>query len=108
LHNVDSIARAIRRGNDFSDPFGEMSGHTAWMLPVIPYFLAILYWMFDDNRQAVVATIVTIQALVVLMTAAIVISEARHHRVLHLRASSVRERLKTALPWVKSLNACLK
>ena len=77
----DSIAQAIRNGNGFSDPFGVMSGPTAWMPPVIPYFLATLYWLFDDNRHSVVATVVTIQALVVLMTAAIVISEARRQRV---------------------------
>ena len=78
----DSIARAIRNGDGFSDPFGDWSGTTAWMPPVIPYFLATLYWMFDDNRQRVFTTVVWFQTLIVLMTAAIAISEARRHRVL--------------------------
>ncbi len=78
----DSIARAIRNGDGFSDPFGERSGPTAWMPPVIPYILATLYWMFEDHRKPVVVTVVVFQALVVLMTAAIVISEARRQRVL--------------------------
>jgi hypothetical protein len=78
----DSIARAIRNGDGFSDPFGERSGPTAWMPPVIPNVLATLYWMFDDDRKLVSKTVVCIQTLIVLMTAAIVISEARRHRVL--------------------------
>jgi hypothetical protein len=77
----DSIARAIRSGRGLADPFQEPTGPTAWMPPALPYLLAGLYWLTGDDRGRVVVMIWFMQLLVVFMTSAIVMGEARRCRV---------------------------
>lgn len=73
----DEIARAIRAGRGFSDPFREPSGPTAWMAPVLPYILAGLYWATDDERELVVEIILSLKYLVLLLTGLMVVRESR-------------------------------
>ena len=73
----DEIARAIRSGRGFSDPFKVESGPTAWMAPVLPYVLAGLYWVFGDNRETVVELVLLIKALVLVLTGLLVVREGR-------------------------------
>ncbi len=73
----DEIARAVRSGRGFSDPFREPSGPTAWMPPVLPYVLAGLYWAADDDRQVVEELIVSIKTLVLVLTGLLVVREGR-------------------------------
>ena len=56
-----NIARAIRRGSGFSDPFGSSTGATGWMPPAVPYALAGIYWMTDDDSGSVVTVVVAVQ-----------------------------------------------
>jgi hypothetical protein len=78
----DSIARAMRSGRGFSDPFREPTGATAWMPPVLPYLLAGLYWLTGDDRDSVVTAILLIQTCVAFLTCAVVIGEARRLRAI--------------------------
>ena len=52
---IDCVARALVKGRGFSDPFCEETGPTAWVPPVLPYFLAALYWLSYSNDIAVIA-----------------------------------------------------
>ncbi len=76
----DSIARAIRSGRGFADPFQEPTGPTAWMPPALPYLLASLYWITGDDRESVVAIVLAVQMFVVSFTCALVVGEARRCR----------------------------
>lgn len=51
-----NIGRAIADGRDFSDPFGEHTGPTAWMPPGYPMLLAALIALFGS--KAAVADVV--------------------------------------------------
>lgn len=73
----DSIARAIRGGRGFADPFNVESGPTAWMPPALPYFLATLYWLTDDHRTSVIELVLGLKALTLLSSAWILFSESR-------------------------------
>ena len=73
----DEIARAIRAGRGFSDPFRVPSGPTAWMPPALPYVLAGLYWVTGDNREIVVEIVICIKCLIVAFTCLIVVRESR-------------------------------
>ncbi len=73
----DDIARAIRSGRGFSDPFREETGPTAWMPPVLPYFQAFLYWLSGDNRATVVELILSIEGIVIVFTGYLIVAEAR-------------------------------
>jgi len=73
----DSIAKAIRAGRGFSDPFHEPTGPTAWMPPLLPYLMAALYWLHNDDRQALIAWMVGLQGFSTLLSAMIVATEAR-------------------------------
>ena len=77
----DAIAQAIRSGRGFADPFREPTGVTAWMPPTLPLLLAGLYWLCGDNREHVVTIIVLAQAVVVWLTCALVVAEARRKRL---------------------------
>lgn len=73
----DEIAKAIFAGRGFSDPFRTESGPTAWMPPVLPYFLAALYWITDFQPQMVVELVLGFKAAVIVLTGMIILSEAR-------------------------------
>lgn len=73
----DEIARAIRGGRGFADPFCEPSGPTAWMAPVLPYIQAGLYWVTGDDRELVIELVLVIKYLVLLLTGAIIARESR-------------------------------
>ncbi len=73
----DTIARSIRNGRGFADPFFERTGPTAWMPPVLPYLLAAMYWVTGDQRPIVVECIVWIQFSVLLFSGMLVVGEAR-------------------------------
>lgn len=49
----DSIARAMRSGRGFADPFEAPTGPTAWMPPAFPTLLAALYMIANDDRGVV-------------------------------------------------------
>ena len=76
----DCIAQAIRAGRGFSDPFHEPTGPTAWMPPVMPYLMAGIYWLNNDDRQSVIEWMVAMQGISSLLTAMIVANEARKLR----------------------------
>lgn len=77
----NEIAQAIRGGRGFSDPFGEPTGPTAWMPPVLPCLLSVLYWATHDHEPTVVLLVIAIQGMGVLLTGLVVVSHARqlHH-----------------------------
>jgi len=72
----DSIARSIRSGHGFSNPFGRVSGPTSWTAPAFPYFLAGLYWLNGDRVVNVRFTVFLLHCMSAWVTALIVLSEA--------------------------------
>lgn len=73
----NEIAKAIFAGRGFSDPFRTESGPTAWMPPVLPYFLAALYWITDFQPQAVIELVLGFKAVAIVLTGMLILSEAR-------------------------------
>src|SRR4051794_13171469 len=61
------IARALRADEGYANPFGGTSGPTAWMAPVLPTFLAGLFWMCDGDREIATAVIVLLQMYVLIV-----------------------------------------
>ena len=53
----DTIAQAVRNGRGFADVFHRPTGPTAWMPPLLVYFTAGLYWIFQDDRGCVVTAL---------------------------------------------------
>jgi len=56
-----NIAKAIVAGRGYADPFGEPTGPTAWMPPVLPLILAGLLWVSDGDRDIVMTVIIFLQ-----------------------------------------------
>ncbi len=73
----DAIARAIRTGRGFADPFEVTTGPTAWMAPTLPYLTAGLYAIAADDRDVVVTIVCWLQAFSVGLTAYMVAAAAR-------------------------------
>ena len=72
----DNIARSLRAGQGFSNPFGVDSGATGWMPPVLPAILALLYWLADDDRHAVIGIVLTLKPIVLFTSAWILFRES--------------------------------
>lgn len=47
-----NIAAALLRGEGFADPFGTPSGPTAWLPPVFPCYLALVFMVFGVKTVA--------------------------------------------------------
>ncbi|MFO1065855.1 MAG: hypothetical protein U0892_18485 [Pirellulales bacterium] len=73
----NSIAKAIAEGRGFSDPFRAGTGPTAWMPPVLPYFLACLYSIFGQGNNYVIITVLVLQCITLAAVGMIVVSESR-------------------------------
>jgi hypothetical protein len=77
-HNRDlaaenyNIARSLRDGDGFANPFAARTGPTAWMPPILPAVLASLLWLFADNRDAVVSVVVFLQVNVLIITSILI------------------------------------
>src|SRR5260370_13700361 len=61
-------------GEGFSAPFGEHTGPTAWMPPVLPGLLAGLLWMCDKDKDAVMAVVIFLQVSVLIGTGVLVLA----------------------------------
>jgi hypothetical protein len=72
-----NIAQALTAGKGFANPFGDQTGATAWMPPVLPTLLAGLLWACDGNRDAVMAVVVVLQAYVLIVTGLLVLALAQ-------------------------------
>jgi hypothetical protein len=71
-----NIARSLQRGRGFSNPFGDQTGPTAWMPPVLPGLLASLLWACDGDKDAVMAVVIFLQVSVLVGTGLLVIALA--------------------------------
>ncbi len=63
-----NIAKALRAGEGFANPFGEKTGPTAWMPPVLPTILAAILWACGGDKDAVMAVVVFLQVYVLVAT----------------------------------------
>ena len=72
-----NIAKALVAGRGFADPFGERTGPTAWMPPMLPALLAALLWMSDGDKDIVMAVFVFLQVYTLVGTGLLVLLLAR-------------------------------
>ena len=71
-----NIARSIAKGRGFASPFGEQTGPTAWMPPILPGILAGLLWACDGDKDAVMAVVIFFQVCTLVATGLLVIALA--------------------------------
>lgn len=72
-----NIGKALAAGHGFANPFGEPTGPTAWMPPVLPALLAALGWITEGNRDVVTAVVVVLQVFTLIFTGWLVLALAR-------------------------------
>jgi hypothetical protein len=72
------IARSLAAGNGFANPFGDPTGPTAWMPPILPMMLSALWWACAGNHDAVLVVVLTLQCLVLIGTGLFVLVVAGH------------------------------
>ncbi len=68
------IARSLAAGNGFANPFGDPTGPTAWMPPILPMLLAALWWACAGNRELVIVIVLTLHAAVLIGTGLFIIA----------------------------------
>jgi hypothetical protein len=71
-----NIAQALVRGEGFASPWGEPTGPTAWMPPVLPTILATLLWVSEDDKDFVMAMFIFMQVYIVVGTGVLLIAIA--------------------------------
>src|SRR5262249_40344776 len=72
-----NIAKSIRKGDGFANPFPGHTGPTAWMPPILPGLLAGLLWACDDDRDAVMVVVIFLQVLSLIATGVLAVALAR-------------------------------
>ncbi len=63
-----NIAKSLVKGGGFADPFGDSTGPTAWMPPVLPAILAGILWLADGDVVVVTNVVITLQVLTLIAT----------------------------------------
>ena len=63
VYEVSSIADHLARGNGFSSPFVIDTGPTAWIAPLYPYFVAMVFRVFGVYTALSTAIVLTVQCL---------------------------------------------
>src|SRR5262245_145936 len=71
------IGQSLVKGKGFADPFGQATGPTAWIPPVLPTLLAGLLWLSDCNDSFILWSVVVAQVLVLVGTGLLVLALAR-------------------------------
>ena len=71
-----NIAWSLYQGKGFADPFGRSTGPTAWQPPLYPLFMAGLLWLFDGNRDYLMAVTIFLQVYTLIATGLIVVALA--------------------------------
>ena len=67
-YEAGRIAKSLATGEGFSSPFPSPTGSTAWLMPLYPFFLALIFKLFGIYTiQAAVATL-TIHCLISALT----------------------------------------
>ena len=72
-----NIAKSLVAGDGFANPFGEATGPTAWMPPVLPMVLAGLIWLCDGDQDVVMAMVIFLQVYAMIATGLLVLSLAQ-------------------------------
>lgn len=80
----DCVARALVRGDGFSDPFCQDTGATAWVSPLLPLLLAVLYGASGMSAFVTVGMVVVLQAIAALLSGWLVLDVAAHYGRLRL------------------------
>jgi hypothetical protein len=71
-----NIARALRAGEGFANPWGEPTGPTAWMPPVYPVLLAGIMWICEDDKDLVMGVVIFLQVYTLIGTGLLVLALA--------------------------------
>ncbi len=69
-----NIARALRDGRGYADPFRSETGPTAWMPPALPFLQAGLLWLAGDNVDILMYCVIVAQSLSLAATAWLVLA----------------------------------
>jgi hypothetical protein len=76
-HEYFNIARSLAAGDGYASPFTDKTGPTAWMPPILPCFLAALWWLWGGNRPAVLVIVLLVQTVVLIATGVLTLAVAR-------------------------------
>ncbi len=88
-----NMALSLYNGNGFADPFNRPTGPTAWQPPLYPLFMAGLLWLFDGDRDILMAVTIFLQVYTLIVTGFLVV-------VLALGERRVGERRGVSPPWL--------
>ncbi len=67
-YETGRIAKSMSTGEGFSSPFPEPTGPTAWMMPIYPFLLAIIFGIFGSYTTTAAIVSLTVNCLVSAMT----------------------------------------
>lgn len=68
IYEVSSIADHLARGQGFSSPFIIDTGPTAWIAPLYPYFVSVIFRLFGIYSATSTAVVLSLQCLMAAVT----------------------------------------
>ncbi len=72
-----NVAESITQGHGFSNPFGERTGPTGWVSPMLSYWMACGLWLVGGSRDALTELFFAMQILVLALTGTICLAVGR-------------------------------
>ena len=72
-----NIANAIVQGRGFSDPFGDLTGPTAWTAPLLPFLMSAGLTVFDGSLEKLATAFLMVNALILAFTMTIALAVGR-------------------------------
>jgi hypothetical protein len=95
-----NVAKAVYEGRGFSDPFGDATGPTGWVSPVIPFTMASGLALFGGSKEWLTLAVLGLQIGMLAFTATACLIEARSQRNAGLMLVAISMVAFTKFPWL--------
>ena len=95
-----NVAKSITQGHGFSHPFGDSTGPTGWVSPMLPYWMACGLWCVNGSREALTVLVLAMQILVLALTGTICLAVGRRMQSTSLALVAIAIVLCTNFKWM--------
>lgn len=95
-----NVADAIATGHGFSNPFGDATGPTGWVSPMLPSWMACGLWFVDGSRDTLAVLFLGMQILILALTGTICLEAGRRMESTGLAIVAVAIVLCTNFKWM--------
>ncbi len=95
-----NVAESITHGHGFSNPFGETTGPTGWVSPMLTYWMACGLWLVGGSRKALTVLFLAMQIVILALTGTICLAVGRRMQCTFLAMVAMAIVMCTNFKWM--------